>query len=131
MKMDSEEKRKYVHTGLTLFLTAAAIIVFYVLLMHFDTFLEGVRGFFAMISPIMNGLLLAYLLAPIVNWIEEKLIYKRFGERLFRNKEGDAKGKVKKRVRYFSIFLTYLECSLEAYQANPAKTPKQKIVLYC
>ena len=108
MKMDKEENRKYVHAGLTLFLTAAAIIVFYVLLMHFGTFLEGVRSFFGMISPIINGILLAYLLAPIVNWIEERLIYKRFGEKLFKNKEGEAKGKVKKRVRYFSIFLTYL-----------------------
>ena len=108
MKMDNDEKKKYFHMGLTLFLTAAAIIVFYVLLMHFGTFLEGVQGFFSMISPIVNGILLAYLLAPIVNWIEEHLVYKRFSDKLFKNKEGEAKGKIKRRVRYFSIFLTYL-----------------------
>ena len=67
------ERKYYWHLGLTLFLTACAILVFY------DTFYMGgtLQRFIAKLAttlaPVLYGFALAYLLTPIVNWIERLL----------------------------------------------------------
>lgn len=67
------ERKYYWHLGLTLFLTACAILVFY------DTFYMGgtLQSFMTKLvnalAPVLYGFALAYLLTPIVNWIEELL----------------------------------------------------------
>ncbi|MBR5419762.1 MAG: AI-2E family transporter [Lachnospiraceae bacterium] len=107
MNFDEEEKKKYFHMGLTFFLAACAIVLFLMLIMNIGKVMEGVRQFLKICTPIIDGLVLTYLLAPIVNWIENRWIYARHSEWLFKGKVGEAKGKVKKKVRAFAIFLTY------------------------
>ncbi len=68
------EKRKYLRWGLTAFLTVCAILVFY------DTFYQNgtLQLFFSklisILAPILYGLAMAYLLAPIVNWFERNIL---------------------------------------------------------
>ena len=67
-----KDKRKYVRWGLTAFLTGCALLIFY------DVFYRDnsgtVQAFFAklvdVLAPVLYGMCMAYLLAPIVNWLE-------------------------------------------------------------
>ncbi|MBQ1675539.1 MAG: AI-2E family transporter [Oscillospiraceae bacterium] len=68
-----KDRKKYLHLGLMLFFTACAILVFY------DTFYKGgtLQRFMTklvdIIAPVLYGFVMAYLLAPIVNWMERVL----------------------------------------------------------
>lgn len=65
------ERKYYWRLGLTIFLTACAVLVFY------DTFYMGgtlqsfVTKLVTALAPVLYGFAMAYLLAPIVNWIED------------------------------------------------------------
>ena len=68
-----KEWKKYTHLGLTLFLAACGALVFY------DTFYKvgTLQSFLAkltdILAPVLYGFAMAYLLAPIVNWLERAL----------------------------------------------------------
>ena len=68
-----EERKRYWRLGLTIFLTACAILVFY------DTFYMGgtlqsfVTKLVKALAPVLYGFVMAYLLAPVVNWLESLL----------------------------------------------------------
>ena len=67
-------KSGYLKWGLTIFLTVCAILVFY------DTFyMSGalqrlLSKLASILSPVLVGLVMAYLLAPIVNWFEKLIL---------------------------------------------------------
>ena len=94
--------------GLTIFLTACAILVFY------DTFYMGgtLQSFMTKlmhaIAPVLNGFAMAYLLAPVVNGIES-LIGGAARETL---KDSPKKGKL---LRLISITLTWALVLLLVY----------------
>ena len=70
-----ERKNHYISLGVTVFLTAAAILLFY------DTFFGG-KGLLALLEtvrPILYGAFIAYLLAPMVNFFERCLFPPRPG----------------------------------------------------
>ena len=70
-----ERKNNYISLGVTVFLTAAAILLFY------DTFFGG-KGLLALLEtvrPILYGAFIAYLLAPMVNFFERCLFPPRPG----------------------------------------------------
>ena len=109
MKMDDDDKKKYFHMGLTFFLSACAVIVFLLSLMHISEISEGINSLLKIATPVIDGLVLTYFLAPVVNSIENKWLYAKFSDRIFKgHEEGEARGKAKSRVRAFSIFITYV-----------------------
>ena len=71
-----KEKKKYLAWGLTAFLTGCALLIFY------DVFYRDnsgtVQAFFAkllsVLTPVLYGLGMAYLLAPIVNFLERVIL---------------------------------------------------------
>lgn len=69
-----KERTRYLKWGLTLFLTVCAILVFY------DTFyMSGelqrfVAKLMRILAPVVYGFFIAYLLAPVVNWLEELIV---------------------------------------------------------
>ena len=69
-----KDKSGYLKWGLTIFLTVCAILVFY------DTFyMSGalqrlLSKLASILSPVLVGLVMAYLLAPIVNWFEKLIL---------------------------------------------------------
>ena len=95
-------KSGYLKWGLTIFLTVCAILVFY------DTFyMSGalqrlLSKLASILSPVLVGLVMAYLLAPIVNWIEG-LIRKGL-KRLSKGQEPKLRGGL---LRGVSILLTW------------------------
>lgn len=67
--------KKYLHWGITAFLVIAASVCFYSLLFHGSNIRQGFKTFIAIAMPIIDGLILAYLLSPVLNAIERKLLY--------------------------------------------------------
>ena len=59
--------KKYIHWGFTAFAVIAASILFYYLLFHRENLSNGFHAFLAVAMPILDGLILAYLLTPILN----------------------------------------------------------------
>lgn len=66
--------KKYVRIGITAFAVIAASICFYYLIFHGDRFSNQINAFFTVISPVMYGIIIAYLLTPLVNGLETYLL---------------------------------------------------------
>lgn len=66
--------KKYIRIGITAFAVIAASICFYYLIFHGDRFSNQINAFFTVISPVMYGIIIAYLLTPLVNGLETYLL---------------------------------------------------------
>ncbi len=64
--------RKYLYTGVTAFCVIAACALLVWLLMNFSTVRELAIGAWNAILPVVYGMVLAYLLAPICNTVEQR-----------------------------------------------------------
>lgn len=93
--------KKYLYWGITAFLVIAASILFYYLLFHSVKIKSGFHNAITISMPIIYGLVLAYLMTPIVNYLEHKLFIPLMGKR---NKTITLKRK--KRMRMLSVILT-------------------------
>lgn len=99
--MKLQFNKRYVRIGITAFLVIAASICFYYLVFHGDRFSAQVNAFFRIISPVMYGIIFAYLMTPLVNGIENRFLFPFF------QKDGQQISvKQKKYVRTLSILLT-------------------------
>ena len=95
-------KSSYVRMGLTVFFTVCAILLFYDTLFGSRTAIAFGRQFFKALQPVFYGALIAYLLAPVVNFFERKL----FHDHLQRARE---QGKMtSRRARAVSLLLTWM-----------------------
>lgn len=65
---------KYVRWGVTAFSVIAASICFYYLIFHSANIKIGFGKLFGIMHPILVGMVLAYLLTPILNQIEYRII---------------------------------------------------------
>lgn len=65
--------KKYLHWGVTAFLVAASAILFYYFVFHNAQFLQIFRSIIDICFPIIDGLVIAFLLCPLVNWFEKKV----------------------------------------------------------
>lgn len=63
-------ENRYFHIGLTAFLVIAASMLFYYGIFHMDTLIGGIRTFLSIMAPIVYGLAIAYVLNPVVNFLE-------------------------------------------------------------
>lgn len=76
--MKLQFNKRYVRIGITAFLVIAASICFYYLVFHGDRFSAQVNAFFRIISPVMYGIIFAYLMTPLVNGIENRFLFPFF-----------------------------------------------------
>lgn len=70
-KPTKKEKNKYVMMGVTAFFTVAACIMFFFLVYRFDIIVGFVGKLIKSAEPIIIGLVLAYLLMPVKDFIEK------------------------------------------------------------
>ncbi len=102
------DRKAYWHLGLTIFLTACAILVFY------DTFYMGgtlqsfVTKLISALAPVLYGFAMAYLLSPVVNWIESLIKGEGKGP-------GKSAAKSGKLIRFISIVITWALVILLVY----------------
>ena len=84
-------KNKYFCWGLTAFLVLISAITFYHFLSNGADVKENVGKITNILMPIMLGMAIAYILSPVLNWLEKKIFYPlcdllRFKESKRRNK---------------------------------------------
>ena len=97
--------KKYLHWGVTAFLVAAAAILFYYFVFHNAQFLQIFKNIIDICFPIIDGLVIAFLLCPMINWLEKKVFV------LFRKKEKRSEplsDNAAKWLRVLSILLSYV-----------------------
>ena len=68
-----DRKSEHVKTGVTVFLTVGAILLFYDTLFGRHWLLNIWRQLLSAVRPILYGAFMAYLLAPVVNFFEARL----------------------------------------------------------
>ncbi len=71
---DKELKRSYFRKGLTAFLVIAASIVFYFFMLRIEGLAKYASRVMHVLQPVIFGLVIAYLVNPIVNFLNGKLI---------------------------------------------------------
>ncbi len=94
------KRTQYFKWGLTAFLTVCAVLVFY------DTFYQGgtLQGFLSqlasILSPVLYGFAIAYLLTPVMSWLENNiaLLWKKCFKKELKRPSGA--------LRLISILLT-------------------------
>ena len=72
---------RYLHWGVTAFLVIAASMLFYYGIFHMKTLIIGIKTFLGIMAPIIYGVILAYILCPLINLFEQKLIYPQLKKR--------------------------------------------------
>ena len=65
---------KYVKWGVTAFLVIAAGISFYYLVFHINDIIKNIGALMNVVMPVVFGFVIAYLLTPILNFIERKIL---------------------------------------------------------
>ncbi len=101
--------KKHISLGITSFLVVASSICFYYLLFHGDRFLGKINAILVIASPVIYGIIFAYLLTPIVNSIEKKLLIPLF------TKSSEINSKKKKWMRFLSVLMTVIIVILFIY----------------
>ena len=101
--------KKHISLGITSFLVVASSICFYYLLFPGDRFLGKINAILVIASPVIYGIILAYLLTPIVNTIEKKLLSPLF------TKSSEMNSTKKKWMRFLSVLMTVIIVILFIY----------------
>jgi len=65
-----KNNKDYVKWGVTVFFVILGGFVSYYVIFHIDSFSLTIKNLFSILMPIIDGFILAYLLAPLVNAIE-------------------------------------------------------------
>lgn len=95
--------KNYLYWGITGFLAISASILFYYFLFHGTNIKAAFSGLTSILMPFIDGLILAYLLTPVLNTLEKKIFIPFYKH--FKVKIGP---KEKKHIRMFSITLTMI-----------------------
>ncbi len=93
--------KKYLYWGITAFLVIAASILFYYMLFHSVKIKSAFHNAITISMPIIYGLVLAYLMTPIVNYLERNIFIP-----LFEKRKKDITVKRKKKIRLLSVIIT-------------------------
>lgn len=101
-------QNRYFKLGMTLFIVVALSLLFYYLLFHYKNLLAGLSGFTKVLTPVIMAFIISYLLTPILNWIEYKLLRPIF-TKLFKRMPKD------KTIRGISVLLTVLSSIFVLY----------------
>lgn len=100
--MKLKTNNKYFKWGLTAFLVVAAGLVFYYLIFHISDIIKNMKALLGVVMPVVFGLIIAYLLTPILNFIEQKIL----NPFLFKLLKVKKTKKWERAVRGISVLLT-------------------------
>ncbi len=98
--------KKYLHWGVTAFLVIAAAIVFYMIVNHLSWLGGALKHFGRIISPFIWGLVIAYLLYPLMRIYQRGIFTPLWKLLLRKSKKADAL--LPKLSRGFAVFLAML-----------------------
>ena len=121
-----QQKSHYFKWGLTVFLTVCAILAFYDTFYMNGTLQRYLSKLVTVLAPVLYGFAMAYLLAPIVNWIEG-LIRKGL-KRLSKGQEPKLRGGL---LRGVSILLTWAVVAYLLYLLMSVLIPNSSTAWPC
>ncbi len=98
---NQQPKSRYFLLGLTLFLAGAALIGVYYILFHGSKLAEIYQFISDMMMPVLCGFVLAYVLIPVLNYIEGKIVIPFLRQKTMIDVEAK-----KAKIRAFSVTLT-------------------------
>lgn len=101
--MRDRYNNKYIKWGLTAFGVIAGGILFCYLVFNASEFLGNIKSVLSVGMPVAVGLVIAYLLSPIVNYLEKKVLFPLCKK--LKLKESKTQKNV---VRGISVFLTII-----------------------
>ncbi|NMD44245.1 MAG: hypothetical protein GYA88_02330, partial [Clostridiales bacterium] len=96
---------KYLEIGITVFVVIAASILFYFVFNNWKSILAEIKNLFRILSPFIWGMLIAYLLRPLLKQIEKRVTLP-IAEKIFDNK--DFASKFGRAVAIFISILIFL-----------------------
>lgn len=103
--------KKYLYWGLVGAFSIIAGILFYYILFHSESLSNAVGSFIKISMPIIDGLILAYLITPVLNTVERKIVIP-----LYEKNKVPLTKKSSKRIRGFSILITLVIIFVVAYE---------------
>ncbi|MGX8692838.1 MAG: AI-2E family transporter [Clostridia bacterium] len=112
MRRKFQWDKKYLYWGLTAFFVIAAAILFYLLITRFPDISGALKKLSSIFSPFIWGLVISYLLAPLMKRMEKHL-FLPLGKKLFRKSKKNGAGfartvSVVLSILVFLLFLTAL-----------------------
>ena len=69
-----KQNMRYIKWGLTAFFVVLGGIISYYVIFHLNSLKSAISGVVVILMPIIDGMILGYLMTPVVNGIEHKLI---------------------------------------------------------
>lgn len=67
-------EKKHIEIGIISFLVVASSILFYYFLFHHTSLFGALNKIFKIVSPIIYGFILAFLMTPILNFLENRVV---------------------------------------------------------
>jgi len=101
--MKFKPEKKYLQIGLTLFFVAVGTMLVYFLFFRLSEIRAGIQAINKILAPIFYGLVLAYLMTPLMNTIEQKWLYPLFNKYNWWSKDK----KRNKHIRGLSVLFTF------------------------
>ena len=95
--MRNKIDNKYFYWGLTFFAVIAASIILFFTFYRWQQIVDFILYLFKVFSPILYGLLLAYVLSPLLSFLEAK-VFAKLGRKIFK--------KERKKVQRFSRIMS-------------------------
>lgn len=108
--MKRQIDKKFFYLGLTIFLSISACICFYYVLFNGTDLTAAKNAAIKILLPIIDGIALAYILNPIMNFYELKWIFPLWDKLKLKEHK-----KKKKFIRGISLFLTMISFLLILY----------------
>ncbi len=96
-------ENRYFHIGLTAFLVIAASMLFYYGIFHMNTLIAGIRTILGIMAPIVYGLVIAYVLNPVVSFMEKSLVFPLLAKK---NVHPEKRGK--KFIRWVCVIISLI-----------------------
>lgn len=102
--------KKYLYWGVTALTVICASMLFYFGIFHMDVLIRGFRILSSVMMPVIFGVVIAYLLTPVVNFLEQKFFFP-----LMKRRKIEINKKKKKAVRYICVFFALMFALLIIY----------------
>lgn len=113
--MKNKIENKYIYTGLTAFCVIGASLLLYFFFLRFDNFILLLKKILDILSPLIYGIVIAFILTQIFNYVDKKLT-----NYLIKKLDEDTAKKYSKIVSIaISIFVLFLVLFLILYILIP------------
>ena len=104
--MRDNKNNPYFKMGLNGLLIVCGGILFYYILFHSDRLSALIGAFFSMLTPIIAGLIIAYILNPVMRFIELRLLFPLWNK--IKPKKDHTYAREAKTIRFISAFITLI-----------------------